>query len=101
PAAINVLRERLTQEAEALADRLLERREVDGIADLAEPYPLKVFPDSVGVSEEGRENLLPYGSMVFNGFGPRNDLFDRAMANACPVRYWIMSKCSRAALAPD
>jgi cytochrome P450 len=39
--------------------------------------------------------------MVFNGFGPRNDLFEKAMANAGPVRDWIMSKCSRAALAPD
>lgn len=101
PGAINVLRERLVQEAEVLVDRLLESREFDGIADLAEPYPLKVFPDSVGIAEEGRENLLPYGSMVFNGFGPRNDLFDKAMANAGPVRDWIMSKCSRTALAPD
>jgi len=39
--------------------------------------------------------------MVFNSFGPRNDLFEKAMANAGPVRDWIMSKCSRAALAPD
>jgi hypothetical protein len=80
--------------------RLVERREFDGIADLAEAYPLKVFPDAVGISGEGRENLLPYGSMVFNSFGPRNDLFEAAMANAGPVRDWIMSKCSRAALAP-
>src|SRR5581483_10075850 len=101
PAAINVLRERLTEAAEALADRLLDKRELDGIADLSEAYPLKVFPDSVGISEEGRENLLPYGSMVFNGFGPRNDLFQKAMACAGPVRDWIMSKCSRDALAPD
>jgi hypothetical protein len=101
PGAINVLRERLVQEAEVLVDRLLESREFDGIADLAEAYPLKVFPDSVGIAEDGRANLLPYGSMVFNGFGPRNDLFDKAMANAGPVRDWIMSKCSRAALAPD
>ena len=101
PAAINVLRETFTREAEALADRLVEQREFDGIADLAEVYPLKVFPDAVGLSEQGRENLLPYGNMVFNSFGPRNDLFDKAMANAEPVREWIMSKCSRAALAPN
>ena len=101
PAAINVLRETLTREAEALVDRLLEKREFDGVADLAEAYPLKVFPDSVGISKEGRENLLPYGGMVFNGFGPRNDLFEKAMANAGAVRDWIMSKCSREALAPD
>jgi hypothetical protein len=101
PAAINKLRETLVREADLLVDRLLEKREFDGIAAIAEAYPLKVFPDSVGIAGEGRENLLPYGSMVFNGFGPRNELFERAMCNAGPVRDWIMSKCSRAALAPD
>jgi cytochrome P450 len=97
PAAINVLRARFEREAAALVDRLVDRREFDGIADLAEAYPLKVFPDAVGLAEEGRENLLPYGNMVFNSFGPRNDLFDKAMANAGPVRDWIMSKCSLSA----
>jgi cytochrome P450 len=101
PAAINLLRATFTREAEALVDRLVARREFDGIADVAEAFPLKVFPDAVGISEEGRDNLLPYGSMVFNSFGPRNDLFEKAMANAGPVRDWIMSKCSRAALAGD
>ena len=101
PAAINILRETFQREAELLVAHLVEQREFDGIADLAEAYPLKVFPDAVGVVGEGRENLMPYGSMVFNSFGPRNDLFERAMANAGPVRDWIMSKCSRAALAPE
>jgi cytochrome P450 len=101
PVAINILRETFAREADALVDRLVERREFDGIADLAEAYPLKVFPDAVGIAEHGRENLLPYGGMEFNSFGPRNDLFDKAMANAGPVRDWVMSKCSRAALAPD
>jgi 4-methoxybenzoate monooxygenase (O-demethylating) len=101
PAAINILRETFQREAELLIAHLVEQREFDGITDLAEAYPLKVFPDAVGVTGEGRENLMPYGSMVFNSFGPRNDLFERAMANAGPVRDWIMSKCSRAALAPD
>jgi cytochrome P450 len=100
PGAIRVLRETFEREAEILVTRLVERREFDGVADLAEPYPLKVFPDATGISDEGRENLLPYGSMVFNSFGPRNDLFNAAMANAGPVRDWIMSKCSRAALKP-
>src|SRR6202162_6396575 len=100
PAAINILRATFEHEAELRVARLVEQREFDGVADLAEAYSLKVFPDAVGISEDGRENLLPYGSMVFNSFGPRNDLFDRAMGNAGPVRDWIMSKCSRAALAP-
>src|ERR1700733_10078175 len=56
PAAINVLRTRFAREAEALVDRLVDQREFDGITDLAETYPLKVFPDAVGLAEEGREN---------------------------------------------
>jgi 4-methoxybenzoate monooxygenase (O-demethylating) len=99
PAAIKILRDMFEREAESLIAQLVEQGEFDGVADLAEAYPLKVFPDAVGISEEGRENLLPYGTMVFNSFGPRNDLFNKAMANAGPVRDWIMSRCSRAALA--
>ena len=101
PAAINVLRASFEREADALVGRLVEKREFDGIADFAEAYPLKVFPDAVGIAEEGRENLMRYGSMVFNSFGPRNDLLAKAMENAGPVRDWVMSKCSRAALSPD
>jgi hypothetical protein len=99
PAAIKILRDTFEREAESLIAQLVEQGEFDGVADLAEAYPLKVFPDAVGISEEGRENLMPYGTMVFNSFGPRNDLFNKAMANAGPVRDWIMSRCSRAALA--
>jgi len=101
PAAISVLRTTFEREAEALVERLIDKREFDGIADLAEAFPLKVFPDAVGIADEGRENLMRYGNMVFNSFGPRNDLLERAMENAGPVRDWIMSKCSRGALAPD
>jgi len=101
PAAISVLRTTFEREAEALVERLIDKREFDGIADLAEAFPLKVFPNAVGIADEGRENLMRYGNMVFNSFGPRNDLLERAMENAGPVRDWIMSKCSRGALAPD
>src|ERR1700685_445199 len=99
-AALRILRETFEREAELLIARLVEQREFDGVADLAEAYPLKVFPDAVGLSADGRENLLPSGSMVFISFGPRNDRFEQASCNTGPVRDWIMSKCSRAALAP-
>jgi cytochrome P450 len=101
PAAINVLRTTFERGAEALVDRLVDKREFDGIAELAEAFPLKVFPDAVGIADEGRENLVRYGNMVFNSFGPRNDLLERAMENAGSVRDWIMSRCSRTALAPN
>ena len=59
-----------------------------------------MFGDAVGLPEEGRENLLPYANMVFNGFGPRNQLLAEAMANAQPVQQWITHSCSREVLLP-
>lgn len=69
-------------------------------ADLAQAYSLRVFPDAVGLRPDGRENLLTYGTMVFNAFGPRNRLRTESMAAAEPVRAWIADRCKRAALAP-
>jgi len=99
-AAMKKLWATFEADAVSLIDRLVERRAFDAVKDLAEVYPLKVFPDAVGLDEDGRENLLPYGNMAFNAFGPRNELFAEAMANAGPVTNWIASRCQRSALAP-
>ena len=69
--------------------------------ELAEAYPLKVFPDAVGLTSEGRINLLPYGNMVFNALGPRNHLFEAAFQNAQVVQGWIVNQCLKENLAPD
>ncbi|HKX57457.1 MAG TPA: cytochrome P450, partial [Xanthomonadales bacterium] len=87
--------------ADKLVDSLVESREIDAIQDLAEAFPLSVFPDTIGLRKDGRENLLPYGNMAFNAFGPRNELFQQSFANAQPVVQWISDQCQRQALAPD
>jgi cytochrome P450 len=100
PAAVRSLREAFTEEAKLMFDRLDGRPRVDGVHDIAHPYPVKVFPDAVGLPAEGRENLMAYGNMVFNGFGPRNRLFEAAMVDADAVRTWITHFCQRENLAP-
>jgi len=100
-AAMKRLWTTFERDAIDLVERLVERETFDGVRDLAEVYPLKVFPDAVGLAEDGRENLLPYGNMAFNAFGPRNELFEQAMANAQPVTSWIASRCQRSALTPE
>jgi cytochrome P450 len=101
PGNIRKLRERFEREAEILVDRVVAMGRFDGITDFAEPFPVKVFSDAIGIREQGRENLLPYGSMVFNSFGPRNALTAAAFANADAVRGWIMESCARDRLDPD
>ncbi len=87
-------------EANKLIDELLERGEVDAVRDVAERYILKVFPDAVGLVDEGRQNLLLYGTMVFNAFGPLNDIFQQSVKNVEPVSAWIMEQCRRENLRP-
>jgi len=84
-SSIKVLRERFAAEADALVDRLIEQGAFDAIPDLAEAYPLTVFPDAVGMSPDHRRYLLPYGDMVFNSFGPRNALFADSVRDAAEV----------------
>ena len=84
-----------------MVDRLLSVGSFDAVTDLAQVFPVQAFADEVGIPEEGRENLLPYGNMVFNGFGPHNDLFEAAMENAEEVQEWIMASCRREVLSPD
>lgn len=101
PPALARLREPFAKEAAAAVERVLARGRFDGMTELAEAFPLKVFPDAVGLDAEGRENLLPYGDMVFNGFGPLNERFHASTATAGTVVPWVMTKCARAALASD
>lgn len=95
PAALRGLRERFEAEAEALVDRLLAKGEFDAVPDLGEAFPLKVFADAVGLRSDGRRNLIAYGNMVFNGMGPRNALYDAAMADAEAVNRWVWEACQR------
>lgn len=86
--------------AAALVERILEKKQVDAVRDVAEPYILKVFPDAVGIGQNGRENLIPYGAMVFNAFGPENDIFHESMRGMKEISDWIMANCRRENLRP-
>jgi cytochrome P450 len=70
------------------------------VTDLAEVYPVHVFADAVGLPDEGRHHLLHYAGMVFNAFGPRNELVEEAFADIAPVVEWITAACRRDTLAP-
>ena len=100
PKAVMQIRATFTAEAEALIDRCVSKGDIDGIHDLAQLYPLKVFPDAVGVAEGDRENLLVYGDMIFNSMGPRNELLAKSAARMGPVTQWIMTQCKRENLRP-
>ena len=95
------LRERFAAAAAAKVDELLARKSFDAIADLAEAYPMSVFPDAMGLKQEGRENLLPYAGLVFNAFGPPNQLRQDAIDRSAPHQAYVAEQCQRENLAPE
>jgi 4-methoxybenzoate monooxygenase (O-demethylating) len=101
PVSIKRYRATFEKEAELLVERVLAKGRVDAVEDLCAAYPLKVFADAVGLPSEGRENLLPYGDMVFNGFGPINDRFTARLQSAKQAIAWIGEVCKRENLSPD
>jgi cytochrome P450 len=100
PNLLRALRDGFYQEAVRTIDKVLELGSFDAVAEISIPYLLKVFPDAVGIAAEEREMLLPYGNMVFNTMGPKNDLYHAALAPVDKILPWVMQRCARNALRP-
>jgi cytochrome P450 len=100
PAVMKQIRDGFAAAAEAKVDELLARGSFDAVTDLAEAYPLSVFPDAVGLKQEGREHLLPYAGVVFNAFGPPNELRQTAIERSQPHQAYVQEQCQRDNLAP-
>ena len=101
PAVMRDLRDRFAAVAAEMVDRLIAKGEFDACVDLAEAFPLRVFPDAIGMRAENRHHLLPYGDMVFNSFGPANELFQNAAQRADQAFPWVESEALRDNLRPD
>jgi cytochrome P450 len=100
PGVIRQLADDFKAKAIAFIDPLVEAGSFDGVRDIAEVFPTSVFPDALGINEEGREHFLTYGAMVFAGFGPENDYFRDLMSKAATVLPWVTAKCRRESLRP-
>jgi cytochrome P450 len=101
PRAMRKLRQTWIADAHDLVDQVLNQKEFDAATELAAAFPLRVFPDAVGIPRAGRDNLLPYGDHLFNAFGPHNDLVDKGQPRVAELSGWVNSQCTRDVLSPD
>ncbi|MGP8123348.1 MAG: cytochrome P450 [Xanthobacteraceae bacterium] len=100
PVVMKQVRDGYAAAAEAKADEIVAMGSFDGVADLAEAYPLSVFPDALGLRKDGREHLIPYAGLVFNAFGPPNELRQQAIERSMPHQAYVQEQCQRENLAP-
>jgi len=101
PGAVARLRATFEATAEALVDRLLAKREVEAVAEIAEAFSVAAFPPAVGLRNIDQRALVDYGAMVFNALGPDNALRRNAMAKAPNIVPWITEQCQRTNLHAD
>lgn len=100
--ALRRLQEQWRADAAALVDEVLgESDEFDAVADLSRVFPLRVFPDAIGLPAEGREHLLPYGDHLFNAFGPNNELVERGEPLIGAHAGWVAENCARERLSSE
>ncbi|WP_106400956.1 cytochrome P450 [Actinocorallia populi] len=100
PRALRSLREAWFADAEKLVDEVLAETSFDAVTALTQAFPLRVFPDAVGLRKEGRENLLPYGDHAFNAFGPQNGLVAKGAPRVAELSGWVNAQCARDRLSP-
>ncbi|MFK0007818.1 cytochrome P450 [Paenarthrobacter sp. NPDC090520] len=102
PREIGRLAESWAEDAAQLVDELLAKGEqFDAVKDLAAVFPLRVFPDAVGIPKAGRKDLLPYGDHVFNAFGPPNELVAKGASRVGELSASIAANCARHVLTSD
>ena len=102
PREIRKLADTWAHDAENVVEDLLARGiQFDAVTDLAAAFPLRVFPDAVGIPRTGRENLLPYGDHVFNAFGPPNELVAKGAPRVPELSASIAAQCARDVLTPN
>lgn len=95
PKAVRDLRDAFKADAETLIDQIPQKQDIEGVFDLAEAFPTRVFPKAVGIKEPDTRMLIDYGAMVFNAVGPDNTLREKSTANAPTIVGWIMEQCAR------
>lgn len=89
------------QVARQLVEGALAGGTIEAIEALVAPFPLKVFPDAVGMKELDRSTMVTYGGIVFGAFGPPTDWYHQLMEQAPSVSRWIDERCERGALTGD
>jgi 4-methoxybenzoate monooxygenase (O-demethylating) len=101
PVATRHLREIFDVEANRLVDRALDMGVIDGIADLAQAFTLKIFPDAVGLPPDDRHKLLEYGDMQLHSFIPPDWMEADPFEGVEELSAWVTANCRRDALSDD
>ncbi|WP_032405597.1 cytochrome P450 [Rhodococcoides fascians] len=73
PRALRSLADSIAARADTFVSEVVAQGTFDAVTALAQPFPVQVVADLVGLPQDGRENLLTLADAAFNSFGPTNE----------------------------
>jgi cytochrome P450 len=100
PRALKDLTERITNDAEALIERLVKKKHFDAATELAQYLPITIVSELVGLPEEGRERMLIWASANFDCFGPMNQRTIEAFPTLDEMVHYAFNECVPGKLKP-
>ena len=89
PSKVRALTPAITTEAERLVDDLVQCERFDAVGDLAQVFTPSIIADLIGVPQDVRNRLLPWGNAVFDAMGPVNSRTIAAMPLIAEQTAWL------------
>jgi len=99
PLVVKSWKEKFTARAEEVANEVVAKGHVDGVADIAEAFVLDVFPSVLGV-DVPPERIKLTGELNFNQIGPNNARTAAALERAAPIMEWYAQVLQREYMLP-
>jgi cytochrome P450 len=99
PLVVKSWKDKFASHAEAVAEAVVARGTVDGVADIAEAYVLHVFPSVLGI-DVPPERIKLTGELNFNQIGPNNARTAAALERAAPIMEWYTKVLGREHMLP-
>lgn len=97
---IAALRPQIQKEADRIVEHCVAKRTFDAITDLAQPLPLTIVRDLVGLPDFGRDNMLKWAGAAFDMQGIQNERGKAACIAIQEMREFISRELTPAALKP-
>jgi len=98
--ALNDVKDRIAETADALIARLVRRERFDGMRDLAQYLPVSIVSELVGMPEQGRANMLRWAAAVFDMLGGENARAKAALPIVTEMRAYTINEATRDKVRP-
>ena len=101
PKALEMVRQRISKEAQFIAENMVQRKEFDAAKDLAPYLPLTIVRDLVGLGEHGKTHMLDWGAATFELMGNSHNRREAALGKMKDLRAFLENENTLDGLSED